>query len=373
MKPVVLAVSLSALLAFHTSSHAQSPNATDYFQDAAELLKSDSIDSTPKDLNVKREAIKKNDAALRRFRQGLAYEYSHTTTAFDQADFAYAAKMRALARLLVAEGEVHLADGQTSDAVNSFVDAVRLGQEIPRGEPLLGALVGFAIEAIGRHHMWEVVSKLDAPTAQRASWRLQLLNARRHPYTETLRAEQQFSLGRLEETTRKASPEERAKLLADYKTMMEQEIANAATPYVYKAVDAASEKLLDNMDGADPTASVAKITQAALHGTHFQDAKTRVLSNLLATTLALHAWKLEKGVYPEKLAELAPRYLETMPRDSFGDGTPLRYKKTEDSYVLYAVGPDGRDDSGRAIAVDANLTSVQPASDGDIVAGVNLR
>jgi hypothetical protein len=38
-------------------------------------------------------------------------------------------------------------------------------------------------------------------------------------------------------------------------------------------------------------------------------------------------------------------YLKQLPMDSFSD-KPLVYKKTEDNFILYSVGPDFKDDGG---------------------------
>lgn len=51
------------------------------------------------------------------------------------------------------------------------------------------------------------------------------------------------------------------------------------------------------------------------------------------------------GRLPESLAELVPRFLPAVPADPF-DGQPLRYRHTNDTYVVYSVGADLADDGG---------------------------
>lgn len=60
--------------------------------------------------------------------------------------------------------------------------------------------------------------------------------------------------------------------------------------------------------------------------------------------LALHC--AEAGRYPATLAELSPKYLSEVPDDVFA-GKPLAYKPAGDGYLLYSVGPNGKDDAGR--------------------------
>ncbi len=50
---------------------------------------------------------------------------------------------------------------------------------------------------------------------------------------------------------------------------------------------------------------------------------------------------------PETLADLVPALIPAMPIDPF-DGQPLRYRHTNDTYVVYSVGPDRRDDGGES-------------------------
>jgi hypothetical protein len=91
---------------------------------------------------------------------------------------------------------------------------------------------------------------------------------------------------------------------------------------------------------------------------------------------ALRAYRLEHGAYPEKLEQLTPIYLSSIPADPFG-GEALHYKKQGDDYKLWSIGSDGKDDNARPIenkSVPANSRrrfQIETESQGDIVAGVN--
>jgi hypothetical protein len=73
--------------------------------------------------------------------------------------------------------------------------------------------------------------------------------------------------------------------------------------------------------------------------------QTRV--DLLRVGLALARFKAKTGDYPEKLAELAPDFLATIPADAFA-GTPFVYKKTANGYLLYSIGNNQIDEQGRS-------------------------
>ena len=103
------------------------------------------------------------------------------------------------------------------------------------------------------------------------------------------------------------------------------------------------------------------------------------LNRLLEGQLALRAYYLDHGQYPDKLADLAPTYLPTAPIDPFTDGQPLKYHRVGNRYLLYSVGPDCVDNGGTPIIYGGYDGKYQlnkymlnePSDKGDIVAGVN--
>ena len=60
--------------------------------------------------------------------------------------------------------------------------------------------------------------------------------------------------------------------------------------------------------------------------------------------LALQLYEAERGDLPARLDDLAPRWIEAVPADPY-DGRPFRYDRGR--RLVYAVGPNGRDDGGR--------------------------
>jgi hypothetical protein len=69
----------------------------------------------------------------------------------------------------------------------------------------------------------------------------------------------------------------------------------------------------------------------------------------LRLAFALAAYRGEHKRYPDKLDVLAPRYLAEVPCDLFS-GKALFYRPSENGYLLYSVGVNGRDDGGRGSA-----------------------
>jgi hypothetical protein len=73
----------------------------------------------------------------------------------------------------------------------------------------------------------------------------------------------------------------------------------------------------------------------------------KALHQATVTVLALKQWRLEKNEYPANLDELVTAgYLKELPIDPYTD-KPLIYKKTDDNFTLYSVGPNFQDDGGK--------------------------
>jgi hypothetical protein len=61
--------------------------------------------------------------------------------------------------------------------------------------------------------------------------------------------------------------------------------------------------------------------------------------------VALERFRLANADVPEDLPALVPRYLDAVPDDPY-DGSPLRYRRRAEGYVVYSVGDDLMDDHG---------------------------
>lgn len=86
-------------------------------------------------------------------------------------------------------------------------------------------------------------------------------------------------------------------------------------------------------------------------------------SSMSQVVFALAAHRADHGAYPAELAQLCPKYLAAIPQDPCSrSGGPLCYKRSETGYVLYSVGPNGKDDGGMNLA-DAGLYVGEVADD----------
>lgn len=84
---------------------------------------------------------------------------------------------------------------------------------------------------------------------------------------------------------------------------------------------------------------------------------------LVKTAVALERYRKALGRFPAKLSALQPRFLKKLPVDLFTE-KPFHYKPAKRSYLLYSVGPNGKDDGGKPLDADS------PGNEDDIAVRV---
>jgi hypothetical protein len=391
-----------------------SPNAHDYYAKAVQLhttlvrttLNANSVDPITDGRNVQgltaqqlkqryptaaKEAwLRKNAVVLQTLRRGFKYSHLSPPVRSYSTPLPYIATYRSLGRLLRIESHAKAERGDWIGASQSAIDVLRLGHTVPRGAPHIGAFVGYALNTMGVREFDLIIPHLDAKTARSTASEIEGLYARRVTLAQTLQEDKKtnqaallemFKMShwrygysemtgekegfcgmatadltlriRLEFTRKQA-------IMDEYTRFMDFQIAEASHPY--------SSRHLQNP--AVGRLYVERLAAKNEMGWATTCSETSVL--LLMTALALRAFQAEHGQFPATLSQLSPAYLKQIPTDPFGSGEPLHYRKSRNSYVLYSVGPDGKDDSGRHIdnAKDARYR-VQFESKGDMVAGIN--
>ena len=79
--------------------------------------------------------------------------------------------------------------------------------------------------------------------------------------------------------------------------------------------------------------------------------RAAITMQLTQLALPLGAYRTEHGEYPAELAKLVPEYTPELPKDLYS-GADFRYKRQGKGYVLYSVGPNGKDEGGRSRFMD---------------------
>ena len=296
------------------------------------------------------------------------------------------AKLRHLARAVRDTSIAMATDGHVSQAMDTATDGLALGERMIQGGDMIDMIVGKACQALGRRAIWPMVSHADVKSARLTAQRILAIDSHAASFGEILEADKWTTLSSILPTLGK--PTWRADLLSNYGANGEADPAQA------RALSFVSKRALVNayIKRVDQTIAITKGpfqagVKAPNSGIQFVDDSLMMLvesdwylwclnsvnNRLLATTLALRAYRLDHGSYPATLAALVPEYLPAIPQDQFS-GTVLKYKLAGGVYTLYSVGPDGKDNGGKAIGTDYKGDSryhVRWSSRGDIVAGLN--
>ena len=205
---------------------------------------------------------------------------------------------RVLARALAVEAKAARIEGQHGQAANICLDLLDLGRVTSTGGLLIDELVGIAIKGVGLGELVPLVGQLDATELAEIGRRLEQADDGREPIGEILARDKM--------------------------------VCRLSYGWPYRLLFVFDDPLVT------PAIDASKMARAR-GDTHLR---------LLLTEAAVRRYQLEYGSPPESLEALVPEYLSKVPGDAFGDG-PLRYRRTDDGYLLYSVGRNGVDDGGQ--------------------------
>jgi hypothetical protein len=403
------------------------PNAYDLYYEAGRLLKEEdkilrafsvSTKTRPNrtTLAQKEALLRLNAPVLKRLRQAFPHPYRDPHLTGIITPYPIYSKLRAMARLLLLEGHVRAARGDRSGAMDSFLDALRMGEQVQDQGVYISRIVGIAIASFTRKEIAARLPSLTAAEARAAARRMESILRLHNPFPETMAGEKRFIMLSMERELKKYDDQGRriVPLTAEEKewdasTQDEVQMEDLIRRYGKKETLRRYEAHLDRMIGmterpfsgrpkevrnveAKPRMAQLLNPNADLIGPNLSPMMEgfwlRALSSaaqnrMLTLQLALHACRKERGRYPAALRELTPRYLREIPRDPFWKSAPMRYRLQGSGFVLYSIGPDGKDDGGAPIlnpddpeigseiGTDTARRYVQPDSTGDIVAGIN--
>lgn len=332
-------------------------------------------------LTKKEALLGKNVNTLKLMRQGLSYQCLHPLAkSYDDVGFGIYSKFRELARLKKLEGDVLTEKKQWARAAASYLDNVHFGKDLARGGPLIAFLVGKALTSMGRSPLWPLIAHLNATEATSAARRLELIAKDRVSFSEILQVELYQNRLMQQDLVQKANLREQVGYWQFWLFNQYQEqsadywMTKAPVPYAVQKRKL-NETFLYHMDKLLPDYNqILRLDeQCACSWTN-----DPTQDWLQATALALHAYRLEHGEYPIRLTGLVPTYLSEAPPDPFFPPKKLHYRKLPGrKYLLYSVGPDGKDDGGKPISNskgknDRQKHYVLDDSKGDIVTGVNI-
>ncbi len=330
-----------------------------------------------------------NAPAMALLRRGFRYTYREKAGL--GADYPHHEKCREMANCLLIDAYMKLKQDDWNGAMNDSLDGLYFGEQIPHGDGLFGESIGRSAQAASRLEAWLALEHLNAAQARAAARRLEDAISRQASFADILQEEEwQKQAGFLKifhsrlwwlnmEVAIMLRSGKRHSFVLPY-TISKKQIMREITSFLNAMI--ANARLPYPMRKTPPLPK-DPITRLFLEDylpAPFDNAYSDTQNCLLLVSLALRAYYLDHGQYPDTLTALAPSYLKALPNDPFTASGTLHYHRTEKSYVLYSIGPDGKDDHGTPCAGDrewkkgqAQFQAVDETSTGDIVAGVNVR
>ena len=279
------------------------PNGYDDFAQATQIVVPDQSLKNPT-LDQLRASVEENSKALDLVRTGLTkqchvpirYDQSYITNLLPQLG-----EFKQMALAFVAEGKLAEKENRSSDAIQSYLDCVKFGAESMRGGLLIEKLVGVACESIGMRELRRLFAGLSAEDTKNLLAALTEIQSKQESADDWMKPERDWSR------------------------------------YSFKDWRYAIVRLMNRKGMRE--------SERRSFDKHYRS-QTEV--RLLRSDLALKLFRLEKGVYPDRLDELVPKFLDSVPIDPFSD-KPMIYRAQTNSYLLHSIGPDRKDDGGVAL------------------------
>lgn len=349
-------------------------------------------------LAEKEELLKENEPALALFREGLKQEYMTPSYRTMDALFPYLANDRKFAKIMTLEAQVRETKGDWKGALKSHLDAMEAGSKVKKGGVIIHSLVGVACQAIGQRGVYRLFDHLSQAEAKSAVARLIKIDKEDYPMSETFLQEKYCVQAGLTDIFQHHSSyqdfvkllgdngsrtdsklqavrfffTDRKRLLTQYGKYMDVVSANSNLPY-------ASRPPVPPLPNDSFLQMLLPVTSQA----RFPAERISVANKLLIVGLALKIYKDQHGKYPSKLIELVPGVLPSLPNDPFALSGTFQYRLDKKGYVLYSVGPDGKDDGGTPIEDKTRSFVKTPDSPqryapnaesvGDILLGTNVK
>jgi hypothetical protein len=305
---VVLALSaLAAIVLFKSQLPPRpplpNPNGYDDFTKAGELATLSVGSFAELNRDALNAMLAENAESLRLLRTGLTRKCAMPVeSALTNINLNKLSDLKRLAQLLAAEGRLMELDNRPAAAAQSYIDAIRFGNEMSRNGFLITRLVGMACEAIGCRAFAQVVPKLGSEDVRGFIGELEKVDATRVTWDETLKNEKYY---------------------------MHFQMRNRFNPFLHAI------SWWQSRSSFQKSETVNKMLLAH--------------ERLLLGELALRRLRSEQGRPPAALDELVTNYVSKVPQDPF-TGKPLIYRPNGTNWLLYSVGPDLIDDGGKPAA-----------------------
>jgi hypothetical protein len=139
------------------------------------------------------------------------------------------------------------------------------------------------------------------------------------------------------------------------------------TPYKRHISDLKSTEEIIQESGFNYRFFLLGISMPASERTSEIAYRGKMIHDSTLTITAIKRWQLQNNQYPAELDELVKAgLLKELPNDPYSD-KPLVYKKTDDDFILYSIGPNFKDDGGEVAMWHGSPRKWGTDKEGDIV------
>jgi len=312
-----------------------------------------------------------NQKALELLHKGIAIEHSRYPLDLSkgiEALIPHIAEFRTGVRLLKLEAALHAENGKPQLAADSITSILGLARSLSKEPVLISQLVRVACQALSVSTLDYVINKteftdeqllelsetlaededLSAMTRTFAGERCVGVSMFKMPAAQILQAVQVVDDGSSQLSVL-AIALYKFVGLADMDAIMYLDLMNdymkAIQLPLHERQDAA-DAIGTKIETTSKIHIILRMIMPALSRFITIDIRTIAHLRTAQVGLAIERYRLATGSLPKTLAELAPIYLDALPKDPF-DGKDIRYKKLEAGFVVYSIGEDGSDDGGK--------------------------
>ncbi len=386
---------------------------SDQYTEASDILKNWPGDMSDEELELTRNYVQVNEAAIDKFIEALEKPYcwadyqvneivndgpfGHSNLAFTQEVMAGVMprlnKYKRLAQRMQKRILLKAYDGDIDGAVNDAMVLHDFGSRQVGKGLLIEQLVGIAIEALGHHGLYIMLDRAELSAEQLKDIQYNL--AKQFAKSEgrmNFKAEKAFLYDMVQRSftddgtgSGRVLPKGIPLAATDWKSGIKILFGIGAPDRreVLKQIDSfydnvhrllegtpwqsVNEPLEIGWDNFDSNIHLMEILGSSFGKVSELSWRLRSDRDGLITTIAVFRFEKNKGSLPVTLGDVVEAgYLKSVPMDPFSNGH-LLYKQADDGFVLYSAGPDLIDDDGHIMRYENGRVRQWPKGKGDAI------
>jgi hypothetical protein len=300
-----------------------------------------------------RTVLKENAPALQTLRAGLGMPFRVPRAEDYNFESSLIGRISELDEMLKMDADLKAKQGDWNGSMQSALDIIRVGDQVVTGSRLSQMSPLLAMTKPGYDAAMNAMNHLSSRQLCTPARVVEQSGASRNPFSDCASEQAWALLADLEYTFTQpkwrqmvegsnavtawgSSSPSHVSLFTSKRAVAEDYMAYACACIAALKQPYAPTRVLPSPDNPVGAGLLAQIYNAEITytgGGPLQD-------SLLATSMALRAYWLDHGRYPQRLQDLAPHYINSLPEDPFFAGHPLQYRRQDDHCWIYTLGPE---------------------------------